>query len=52
VAISGAGNPLTALDVGGALKLVGELRAIGEGELAAAISNAAEDARASQLQGQ
>ncbi|WP_100178894.1 hypothetical protein [Bradyrhizobium nitroreducens] len=45
VAISGDGNPLVALDVGGALKLADELIAIGESsKLAAHICTAAADA--------
>jgi hypothetical protein len=51
VAVSGAGNPLTALDYGGAVKLADELLAIGEDGLAAEIASAAEDARRFQAEG-
>jgi len=51
VAISGRGNPLTALDFGGATKLVEELRAVGEEKLATEINSAAAEARRLQLQG-
>jgi len=50
VAISGQGNPVTALDAGGAIKIAEELLAIGEAKLAAAINSAAEEARRSQMQ--
>lgn len=50
VAISGAGNPLTALDAGGAVRLADELLAIGEADLAARIKAAAEEARQLQMQ--
>jgi hypothetical protein len=51
VAISGAGNPLTALDVGGAVRLADELLAINEGALAAEIKAAAEQAKRDQARG-
>ncbi|WP_342711433.1 hypothetical protein AAFG13_06070 [Bradyrhizobium sp. B124] len=48
VAINGPGNPLTAIDVGGAVKLAQELRAIGEMDLASAIEKATGEARQAQ----
>jgi hypothetical protein len=51
VGINGQGDPLTAIDVGGALKLANELNGIGEAELAAHIIDATNTARRSQVQG-
>jgi hypothetical protein len=51
IGINGQGDPLTAIDVGGALKLSKELEGIGEAELAAHIIEAANSARRSQIQG-
>lgn len=51
VAISGKGDPLTGLDVGGAVRLSDELRRIGEDVLAAHIVEAANSASRSQAQG-
>ncbi|GIQ78260.1 hypothetical protein BraRD5C2_67100 [Bradyrhizobium sp. RD5-C2] len=51
VAISGEGNPLTALDVAGAVKLADELMAIGESKLAGRIVKAAADAAEFQARG-
>jgi hypothetical protein len=51
VGINGHGDPLTAIDVGQALKLSEELRAAGEDELAAHIVTAMNEARKSQVQG-
>jgi hypothetical protein len=51
VGINGRGDPLTAIDVGGAVKLAKELEDIGEAELAFQIIDATNMARRSQVQG-
>jgi hypothetical protein len=51
VAINGKGDPLTAIDVGGALRLAKELEDAGEARLAAHIIEATYAARRSQVQG-
>ncbi len=50
VAINAQGDPLTAIDVGHALKLSEELRRAGEEALAARIVMAIDEARKSQAQ--
>jgi hypothetical protein len=50
VGINGHGDPLIAIDVGGAVKLAQELEGIGECELAWRIVDASNAARRSQVQ--